>query len=149
VLVDSRLEVPLDARLLTPDTGPFAKPVLVFCAVDNASRRAALEDRGAQVVVLPNAQGKVELRLMLEELGRRGINELHVEAGFKLNGSMIRERCADELLVYLAPKLLGDAQGMFNLPALANLGDAPVFRWHDVRQIGEDLRLIARRGHDD
>jgi diaminohydroxyphosphoribosylaminopyrimidine deaminase/5-amino-6-(5-phosphoribosylamino)uracil reductase len=149
VLVDSRLEVPLDARLLTPDTGPFAKPVLVFCAVEDAPRRAALEDRGAQVVVLPNPHGKVELRLMLEELGRRGINELHVEAGFKLNGSIIRERCADELLIYLAPKLLGDAQGMFNLPPLASLADAPAFRWHDVRQIGEDLRLIARRGTDD
>ncbi|CAG9177935.1 bifunctional diaminohydroxyphosphoribosylaminopyrimidine deaminase/5-amino-6-(5-phosphoribosylamino)uracil reductase RibD [Cupriavidus respiraculi] len=149
VLVDSRLEVPLDARLLTPDTGPFAKPVLVFCAVDDPARRAALEERGAQVVVLPNPHGKVELRRMLEELGRRGINELHVEAGFKLNGSMIREGCADELLVYLAPRLLGDAQGMFNLPPLASLADAPAFRWHDVRQIGDDLRLIARRSHGD
>ncbi|KAA0181123.1 bifunctional diaminohydroxyphosphoribosylaminopyrimidine deaminase/5-amino-6-(5-phosphoribosylamino)uracil reductase RibD [Cupriavidus sp. H18C1] len=145
VLIDSRLEVPLDARMLTPDTGEFAKPVLVFCAIDDRARRTALEARGAEVVVLPNAHGKVELRRMLEELGRRGINELHVEAGFKLNGSLIREGCADELLVYLAPRLLGDAQGMFNLPPLARLQDAPAFRWHDVRQIGDDLRLIARR----
>ncbi|MCG5260281.1 bifunctional diaminohydroxyphosphoribosylaminopyrimidine deaminase/5-amino-6-(5-phosphoribosylamino)uracil reductase RibD [Cupriavidus gilardii] len=145
VLIDSRLEVPLDARMLTPDTGEFAKPVLVFCAIDDRARRTALEARGAEVVVLPNAYGKVELRRMLEELGRRGINELHVEAGFKLNGSLIREGCADELLVYLAPRLLGDAQGMFNLPPLARLQDAPAFRWHDVRQIGDDLRLIARR----
>jgi len=145
VLVDSRLEVPLDARLLAPEHGPFAKPVLVFCAVDAPERRQALEARGAEVVVMPNAQGKVELRKMLEELGRRGINELHVEAGYKLNGSLVRERCADELLVYLAPKLLGDAQGMFQLPALAQLQDAPAFRWHEVSQIGDDLRLLARR----
>jgi len=145
VVVDSRLEIPLDARLLIPDTGDFAKPVLVFCAFDDAARRRALEARGAEVVVLPNPHGKVELRRMLEELGRRGINELHVEAGFKLNGSLIREHCVDELLVYLAPKLLGDAQGMFNLPPLARLQDAAAFRWHDVRMVGEDLRLLARR----
>lgn len=145
VLVDSRLEVPLDARLLARDTGDFAKPVLIFCAVDDVPRRKALEARGAEVVVLPNPHGKVELRQMLEALGRRGINELHVEAGYKLNGSLIREGCADELLIYLAPKLLGDAQGMFNLPPLARLDDAPAFHWHDVRQIGDDLRLIARR----
>ncbi|WP_420993342.1 bifunctional diaminohydroxyphosphoribosylaminopyrimidine deaminase/5-amino-6-(5-phosphoribosylamino)uracil reductase RibD [Cupriavidus sp. 30B13] len=145
VVVDSRLEIPLDARLLIPDTGDFAKPVLVFCAFDDAARRRALEARGAEVVLLPNPHGKVELRRMLEELGRRGINELHVEAGFKLNGSLIREHCVDELLVYLAPKLLGDAQGMFNLPPLARLQDAAAFRWHDVRMVGEDLRLIARR----
>jgi diaminohydroxyphosphoribosylaminopyrimidine deaminase/5-amino-6-(5-phosphoribosylamino)uracil reductase len=148
ILVDSRLEVPLDARILAVDTGSFARPVLVFCAVDDRERRQALEARGAEVVVLPNPNGKVELRQMLQELGRRGINELHVEAGFKLNGSLIREHCADELLVYLAPKLLGDAQGMFKLPPLASLQDAARFRWHDVRQIGDDLRLIARRAED-
>lgn len=145
VLVDSRLEVPLDAQILTPDTGEFARPVLVFCAVHDRQRQRALESRGAEVVVLPNPHGKVELRRMLEELGRRGINELHVEAGFKLNGSLVREHCADELLIYLAPKLLGDAQGMFNLPPLARLQDAQQFHWHEVRQIGDDLRLIARR----
>jgi diaminohydroxyphosphoribosylaminopyrimidine deaminase/5-amino-6-(5-phosphoribosylamino)uracil reductase len=145
VLVDSRLEVPLDAQILNRDTGDFAKPVLVFCAIEDKARQRALEARGVEVVVLPNPHGKVELRRMLEELARRGINELHVEAGFKLNGSLIREGCADELLVYLAPKLLGDAQGMFNLPPLSKLEDATEFRWHEVRQIGDDLRLIARR----
>ena len=62
-----------------------------------------------------------------------------------VNGSLVREHCADELLIYLAPKLLGDAQGMFNLPPLARLQDAAQFRWHEIRQIGDDLRLIARR----
>lgn len=146
VLVDSRLEVSLDAQILNRDSGDFAKPVLVFCAVEDAARQRALEARGAEVVVLPNPHGKVELRRMLQELGKRGINELHVEAGFKLNGSLIREGCADELLIYLAPRLLGDTQGMFNLPPLARLEDAAAFHWHEVRQIGDDLRLIARRG---
>lgn len=145
ILVDSRLEVRLDARILAAGTGDQARPVIVFCAADDAPKRKALEALGVEVVVLPNAQGKVELPRMIETLGQRGINELHVEAGFKLNGSLIRERCADELLVYLAPRLLGDAQGMFNLPPLASLNDAPAFRWHEVRQIGDDLRLLARR----
>ncbi len=69
MLVDSRLEVSLDAHILTPDSGDFAKPVLVFCAVDDRERRHALEARGAEVVVLPNPHGKVELRQMLAELG--------------------------------------------------------------------------------
>ena len=74
------------------------------------------------MVVLPNANGKVELPRMLEELGRRGINELHVEAGFRLNGSLVRERCVDEFLVYLNPSFLGDgAQGMLDLPAVSSL----------------------------
>ncbi|AOY93168.1 riboflavin biosynthesis protein RibD [Cupriavidus sp. USMAA2-4] len=145
VLVDSRLEVPLDARMLAPQHGPFGRPALVFCAVDAPERRRELEARGVEVIVLANAQGKVDLHQMMVELGRRGINELHAEAGNKLNGSLVREHCADELLVYLAPRLLGDAQGMFNLPALARLEDAPAFRWHEVRQIGDDLRLLARR----
>ena len=97
VIVDSRLETPLTARILQGGN------VLMFCAVDNAAARAALEGRGAEVVNIANANGKVELPAMLAELGRRGINELHVEAGVKLNGSLVREGCVDELLVYLAP----------------------------------------------
>jgi diaminohydroxyphosphoribosylaminopyrimidine deaminase/5-amino-6-(5-phosphoribosylamino)uracil reductase len=145
VLVDSALDVSIGARILTPDTSAYARPVIVVCAVDDVEKRKALESLGAEVLVMPNAQGKVDLPGLLAVLGQRGINELHVEAGYKLNGSMIREHCADELLVYLAPKLLGDAQGMFNLAPLGRLTDAPQFRWHEVRQIGEDLRLIARR----
>ncbi|MBY4898161.1 bifunctional diaminohydroxyphosphoribosylaminopyrimidine deaminase/5-amino-6-(5-phosphoribosylamino)uracil reductase RibD [Cupriavidus sp. AU9028] len=145
VVVDSRLELPLDARVLAPDSGEFARPVLIFCAVDDPERRAQLEARNAQVFCLPDARGKVDLAAMVAELGQRGINELHVEAGFKLNGSLIRAGCVDELLVYLAPKLLGDARGMFNLPPLARLADAPAYQWHDVRTIGDDVRLIARK----
>ena len=76
--------------------------------------------------MLPNAAGKVDLGELMRELGRRGINELHVEAGFKLNGSLLREGLVDELLLYLAPHLLGDAaRGMFDLPALERSGRPP------------------------
>ena len=80
----------------------------------------------------------------MRELGRRGINELHVEAGSKLNGSLVREGCVDELLVYIAPCLVGDGQGMFALPALEQLDKKYQLRFHDVAQLGEDLRVLAR-----
>jgi diaminohydroxyphosphoribosylaminopyrimidine deaminase/5-amino-6-(5-phosphoribosylamino)uracil reductase len=103
-----------------------------------------LRERGAEVLVLPNASGKVDLPALMKELGRREINELHVEAGFKLNGSLLREGCVDELLLYLAPTLLGDAQGLFDLPALQDLAGQRRLAFHEVKQIGPDLRILAR-----
>ena len=139
VVVDSRLETPPAAKILT------GGGTLIFCARDDAARSKALRERGAEIVVLPNASGKVELPALLAELGRRGINELHVEAGHKLNGSLIREGCVDELLVYLAPCLLGDtAQGMAALPALASLQARQKLVINETRMIGGDLRLLAR-----
>jgi diaminohydroxyphosphoribosylaminopyrimidine deaminase/5-amino-6-(5-phosphoribosylamino)uracil reductase len=104
VVVDSRLETPHDARILQGER------VLVF-----AAREGKLPN--AEVVVLPNEKNKVELPQMLQALAGRGINELHVEAGFRLNGSLVRVGCIDEFLVYVNPSFLGDtAQGMFDLP---------------------------------
>ena len=141
VLVDSRLEVPLAARLL--DGGNL----LVAAAIEDRAKAAALRDRGAEVVVLPNASGKVELEDLVRELGRRALNEVHVEAGFKLNGSLVAAGLVDELLVYIAPKLLGEsARGMFNLPGVERLADARRLRLTDVTRIGEDVRLRARFG---
>ena len=139
IVVDARLETPLNAKLL--DGGP----VLIAAAVDNPERIAALQRRGADVVILPNAGGKVDLSALLLELGRRGINEVLAESGFKLNGSLLREGCVDELILYLAPALVGDAaRGLFNLPALSSLDGKRQLSFHDVRQVGRDLRIIAR-----
>ncbi len=139
VVVDSKLEIPLTAKILR------GGPVLVAAAVDDEKRANSLRATGAEVVVLPNPHGKVELSALLEELGRRGINEVHVEAGFKLNGSLLREGLVDELLLYLAPCLIGhDASGLFNLPELASLDGKHRLQVRDLRQIGEDIRLIAR-----
>jgi diaminohydroxyphosphoribosylaminopyrimidine deaminase/5-amino-6-(5-phosphoribosylamino)uracil reductase len=132
VIVDSRLETPRGARILKGDG------VLVF-----AGRPGELEN--AEVVALPNPNGKVDLPRMLAELGRRGINELHVEAGSRLNASMLREGCVDELLVYLNPSFLGDAaQGMFDLPALTALDQRARLELVSVDRVGEDLRILAR-----
>ena len=139
VVVDSRLETPLSARILQ------GGPVLVAVAVDDEKRANLLRAAGAEVLLLPNAAGKVELKDLLEELGRRGINEVHAEAGFKLNGSLLREGLVDELLLYLAPCLIGhDASGLFNLPELTSLDGKRPLLIRDLRQIGEDIRLIAR-----
>ena len=139
VVVDSKLEIPLSAKILQGGA------VLVAAAVDDEKRANSLRAAGADVVVLPNPHGKVELKALLEELGRRGINEVHAEAGFKLNGSLLREGLVDELLLYLAPCLIGhDASGLFNLPALTGLDGKYRLQIRDLRQIGQDIRLIAR-----
>ncbi|WP_455777102.1 RibD family protein, partial [Burkholderia stabilis] len=108
-------------------------------------RANVLKSRGAEIVPLANAHGKVDLPAMLAALGARGVNELHVEAGHKLNGSLLREQCVDELLVYLAPSLLGaDAAGMFDLAAPANLEARTRLSFHGIERVGDDLRILAR-----
>jgi len=138
VIVDSKLSISPDAKILAGGGN------LIFCATVDAEKQALLEQQGAEVVVLPNAGGKVDLPQVILELGKRQINELHVEAGSKLNASLIREHCVDELLVYLAPAILGEGRGMFSLPALENLQDKVILKFHQIKQIGEDLRILAR-----
>ena len=138
VIVDSRLETPLAARII--DGRP-----LIFAAIDDAGKIAALTARGAEVVVLPNAAGKVDLAAMLTELGKRGINEVLVEAGAKLNGSLLLSGLVDELLIYQAPVLLGDkARGMADLPELVELSGARRLTITDRRMVGVDQRILAR-----
>ena len=132
VIVDSRLETPHAARILLGDK------VLVFSA-----RSGTLPN--SEVVLLPNENQKVELPKMLQELARRGVNELHVEAGFRLNGSLAREGCVDEYLIYLNPSFLGDgAQGMLDLPAFASLEERLKLRIVSLDRLGDDLRILAR-----
>lgn len=138
VIVDSRLEIDLNARILQ------GAPCWIVAAVDDGDKAKQLRDAGHEIIVLPNASGKVDLPALMRELGRREINEVHVEAGSKLNASLVREGCVDELLVYLAPSLIGAGQGMFALPPLARLADKHALRFHGVSQVGADLRILAR-----
>ncbi len=138
VVVDSALDTPLTAKILK------GGPVLIAGAIDDPEKADALRSTGAEVLILPNPHDKVALDALLGALAQRGINEIHAEAGFKLNGSLMREGLVDELLLYLAPCLLGDAAGLFNLPALNSLADKTTLTWRDCRQIGNDLRLVAR-----
>ncbi|HYG53817.1 MAG TPA: bifunctional diaminohydroxyphosphoribosylaminopyrimidine deaminase/5-amino-6-(5-phosphoribosylamino)uracil reductase RibD [Burkholderiales bacterium] len=132
VLVDSRLEAPPQSRILQGDK------VLVFAAREG-------QVPNGEVVTLRNPNGKVDLPRMLEELARREVNELHVEAGFRLNGSLVREGCVDEFLLYLNPSFLGDgAQGMLDLPAFENLDKRIRLRVVSLDRFGDDLRLLVR-----
>jgi diaminohydroxyphosphoribosylaminopyrimidine deaminase/5-amino-6-(5-phosphoribosylamino)uracil reductase len=138
VVVDGRLETPLDAKLL-------AGGALIFCAIRDAAKMAALADRGAEVVLLPNADGKVDLAAMLMELGSRGINEVLVEGGAGLNGALLERGLVDELLIYQAPVLLGDqARGMAAEPPLLDLAAARRLAVIDRRMLGADQRILAR-----
>ena len=139
VIVDSRLETPPAARILA-----LPGAALVYAAIDDAARRRALEERGAEVVVLPSQNGKVDLAAMAADLGRRGVNELHVEAGEKLNASLLAAGLVDELLVYVAPRLFGSGRGLAALPAIARLDQALRFEFINVERIGTDLRLLLR-----
>jgi diaminohydroxyphosphoribosylaminopyrimidine deaminase / 5-amino-6-(5-phosphoribosylamino)uracil reductase len=138
IIVDSKLEISLEAKVLA------GAPAWIVAASADPEKEAALRAAGHEVILLPNAAGKVDLPALMQELGRREINELHVEAGSKLNGSLLREGCVDELLVYLAPCLVGEGQGMFALPALQRLDQKQQLVFHEIRQVGADVRILAR-----
>lgn len=139
VVVDSRLQTPPQAALFQP-----RRPVWIYAAEDHPEAQSALEARGAAVLHLPGPGGKVDLAALLKDLGGRGVNELHVEAGFKLNGSLLREGLVDEFLVYLAPKLLGSGRGMVNIGPLAGLDAAIPLEFASFERVGPDLRVLAR-----
>ncbi len=138
IVVDSRLQVSPEARVIQGGN------TWIFTATDDRDKRAALEAEGAEVILLANAEGKVDLPALVRELGQRQINELHVEAGAKLNGALLREGCVNELLVYMAPALIGDGRNMFELPPLEDLSGKLGIRFHEVKQVGPDLRILAR-----
>jgi len=148
VVVDSHLQTPPDAHVFIA-----GRPVWIYAAARDEVRAKALEARGATVTCVPNASGKVDLAAMLQDLAQRGVNELHVEAGHKLNGSLLREGCVDELLVYLAPRLIGSGLDMAShLHAegpLISLAGALPLEFKSVEMLGPDLRIVSRvRGRD-
>jgi diaminohydroxyphosphoribosylaminopyrimidine deaminase/5-amino-6-(5-phosphoribosylamino)uracil reductase len=126
------VETPPTARILEGGN------VLLFSSVQKKLQ-------GTENIVLPDPNGKVDLPKMLEELAKRGINELHVEAGFRLNGSLVREGCVDEFLLYLNPSFLGDeAQGMLALPGFSSIEERKKINITSLERIGDDIRILAR-----
>jgi diaminohydroxyphosphoribosylaminopyrimidine deaminase/5-amino-6-(5-phosphoribosylamino)uracil reductase len=148
VVVDSRLETPLNAQLFMP-----GRALTLYAAVPNEAKQAALQAQGAQVIYKPETQAdarhKVDLAAMLQDLAAREINEVHVEAGHKLNGSLIRAGLVDEFLVYLAPKLLGQGADMASFGPLTALSQAVALEFKSTQMLGQDLRILARvQGRD-
>jgi len=138
VVLDAKLRTPPKARLLT-EPGR----VLIFTATADDERTKKLLAAGAGIETLPAPDGRLDLTVVLQRLAQREINEVWVEAGPRLTGAFLQSRLADELIAYVAPKLLGhDARAMAEFPPFDTLADAPEWHWRDVRVCGTDLRLI-------
>jgi diaminohydroxyphosphoribosylaminopyrimidine deaminase/5-amino-6-(5-phosphoribosylamino)uracil reductase len=142
VLIDSRLDLPLEARILKGD------PPIILTVSDDAGKRARLEAAGAQVVRVheePDKPGKTDLRHVARELAAFGFNEVTVETGARLNGSLLASGVVDEIVLYLAPMIIGDTgQGLFALPEIQSLEEAKRPKIVDVRPVGGDWRITAR-----
>ncbi|MBK7660871.1 MAG: bifunctional diaminohydroxyphosphoribosylaminopyrimidine deaminase/5-amino-6-(5-phosphoribosylamino)uracil reductase RibD [Betaproteobacteria bacterium] len=139
VVIDNRLELPEGARILQ------GVPPLVLTVSGDGAARERLESRGAEVLSVGAEGSKTDLVAVARMLAARGFNEVLVETGPKLAGSLLRAGLVDEIVLYLAPSLLGDlAQGLFALGELASLGERRNLAVTDVRAVGRDLRVIAR-----
>jgi diaminohydroxyphosphoribosylaminopyrimidine deaminase/5-amino-6-(5-phosphoribosylamino)uracil reductase len=138
VVLDSQLRMPRDARILQ------GGGTLIYTTSKDAQKISMLKKAGAEVAVLAAVQGRIDLAACLQDLAARGCNEVLVEAGFTLNGALLQAGLIDELVLYMAPQLLGDmARGMAQLGELTKLDQRIELAWQDVRQIGQDLRIIA------
>jgi len=138
VIVDSRFRIAADARLLAPPG-----TVIVAGAIDPNPAAARLAHTDATLLSLPSATGQVDLGALLRELAGRGVNELHVEAGARLNGSLLQGGWVDEVLVYLGPMLLGPGLSMAEWPALQQLDEAVALQVDEVGRVGPDVRVLA------
>jgi diaminohydroxyphosphoribosylaminopyrimidine deaminase/5-amino-6-(5-phosphoribosylamino)uracil reductase len=136
VVIDRHADTPANARVLAD-----ANALVVTAGSRNAQWPAALE-----WLALADDKGRVDLAALLRTLAGRGINELHVEAGAKLNGALLRAGLIDELLIYFAGALIGDpARGMFEFTTpLASLGQRINLEWSSIERLGNDLRIVAR-----
>ena len=142
VVVDPRLRMRPAARMLT-----LPGATLVVTSAEQANNAAALRAAGAEVFCLPVVPGRINLKLLLEHLAAREVNEVLVEAGATLCGELLRAGLVDELVLYLAPHLLGSgARGLFNIPGLEDMADRIALDIQDVRAIGKDWRITAKRG---
>lgn len=139
VIADSQLRTPPDAALFAAD-----REVLIYTTEAQGPRAAALQARGAVLVEMPDAQGRVDVAAMLRDLAQREVNELHVEAGAVLNGGVIASGMLDELLLYMAPSLLGPGADMAQWGPLTDLAQRVPLAFQDVARVGDDLRVLAR-----
>jgi diaminohydroxyphosphoribosylaminopyrimidine deaminase/5-amino-6-(5-phosphoribosylamino)uracil reductase len=142
VVLDGRLRMPAGARML----GLRGK-TLVLTQIEDPAREVALAGAGAEVVRLPACQGDLSLPAVLDELGRRQINEVLIEAGPTLAGAAVAAGLVDELVIYMAPHIMGDAaRGLLHLPGLEQMADRIPLSISDIRAVGSDWRITARIG---
>ncbi len=144
VIVDSRLQTPADCKMLDA-TMLKVSPVLIVYAQDADNQAETLKAAGAELIQLPDANHRVDLKALLTHLALRDVNEVLVEAGQGLNGALLHAHLIDEFIFYYAPKLMGaDAKAMFAMPELTEMQQATELQVVDVRQLGRDIRLRAK-----
>jgi diaminohydroxyphosphoribosylaminopyrimidine deaminase / 5-amino-6-(5-phosphoribosylamino)uracil reductase len=145
VVLDTRLRTPPQARLLS--AGGEVLILTAQAALQDARAGESLSGRGARIESVPVVDGRLALGAVLERLAELEVNEVQVEAGATVAGELVRQSLVDELLLYVAPKLLGDkARALFELPELRALNEAYAFRLIGTRQLGDDLRVRLRPG---
>lgn len=144
VVLDARLEISPQARLFQDIAHGVPLLIATLDSTDEA-RECALKQAGAEVLRLPpDAQGKPDIAVLLTELAKRGVNELHVEGGAGLNGALLNAGLVDEWLIYLAPTLLGPGRGVLDRSPLTELQQRSDLRIVDLTKVGEDIRIVAR-----
>ncbi len=132
VVIDSNLRIPLNAKILNSE----AETLVVSIKPS--------DKKGVNVMVIQADRGHVDLKKLMNRLAEREINDVMVEAGSKLNGALVQAGLVDELVIYMAPKLLGDsAQGLFHLPALQKMSQNIALNITDIRAVGSDWRITA------
>lgn len=139
VILDSDLKIPLTAKILNG-------AVLVVTRDDSTQKACDLRARGVDVLALPGEDGRIDLAALLDELGRREINDVHLEAGAILNGAFLDADLVDEMVVYMAPKVLGDGRGAFNIATLSSLEGVRQWKIRQVQSVGSDLRINLTKG---
>ena len=141
------MRVIVDANLSTPETAKMLKlegSTLIATAAEEPDLSEMLVIAGAEIILLPAGPDKVDLPALMQHLAAREVNEILVEAGSTLCGSLLESELVDELVVYMAPHIMGhDARGMFRLPALQTMADRIALKITDVRAVGDDWRITA------
>jgi diaminohydroxyphosphoribosylaminopyrimidine deaminase/5-amino-6-(5-phosphoribosylamino)uracil reductase len=140
VILDPELETPPDARTLWLDGD-----TLIFTGLTKTPAFKPLQATGAEIQTLPRRGRGLDLEFALEELARREINEVHLECGATLAGAMLAAGLVDELVIYMAPRVMGDgARGLFHLPGLTRMAEAIPMEIVDIRAVGQDWRITTR-----
>jgi diaminohydroxyphosphoribosylaminopyrimidine deaminase/5-amino-6-(5-phosphoribosylamino)uracil reductase len=140
VVMDTQLAMPVQAKMLS-----LPGDTLLVTGVQDNDRRQALQQAGAEVVAIDVGRGQLDPEAVLKLLAEREINEVLLECGPTLAGSFLAAELVDELVLYIAPHLMGDsARGLFHLPGLQRMRDRIALEWLDVRQVGDALRVTAR-----
>jgi len=136
-IVDSRFRITADRQILQQ-----ADRSVIFTCAEN------VQVENAETVSIKETDGRVDLHAVLDELGQRDINEVHLESGATLSGAMLRAGLVDELVIYMAPVLMGDeARGLFHVPGLQQMTDKIKLDIFEQRSVGQDWRLRARIQH--